>query len=150
MYKYEGCGLPNVFLENGYELVETPYGDGVTIRDLEGLHNAIGGTIACSSAPITGAEFRFLRLEIDLSQARLGKLMGKDEQTVARWEKGKTAKVDGGADRLLRLLYRESKMGEQLKKVVEVLQSIDVKAIPSGRIVATETDDNWETLAQAA
>ena len=37
MYHYQGCGLPNVFLQNGYELVETPYGQGVTIHDLDFL-----------------------------------------------------------------------------------------------------------------
>ena len=39
-----------------------------------------------------------------LSQNILGKLLDKSAQSVARWEKGQT-KMDGPADRLLRLLY---------------------------------------------
>ena len=64
MYHYTGCGLPNVYLKNGYEIVKTPYGKGVTIRDMDGLHLAIGATIVNSPEPLIGHEFRFLRTEL--------------------------------------------------------------------------------------
>ncbi|MGO4780652.1 helix-turn-helix domain-containing protein, partial [Lysobacter sp. 2RAB21] len=102
MYRYVGCGLPNVFLRNGYEMVKTPYGEGVTIHDLDGLHQALGSTIVGSPDPLSGAEFRFIRTELELSQKMLGQLLGCNEQAVARWEKGRS-KVDAPAERLLRL-----------------------------------------------
>ncbi len=34
-----------------------------------------------------GEELRFLRIELDLSQRRLGEYLGKSDQSVALWEK---------------------------------------------------------------
>ena len=53
-----------------------------------------------------------------LSQPALGKLMGIDGQSVARWEK--TSKVPRWADKLLRLLYTAQAEGsESNAKAVE-------------------------------
>ena len=41
-YHYSECGLDNIYLYNGFEFVETPRGRAVNIRDIEGLHRAIG------------------------------------------------------------------------------------------------------------
>ncbi|TRN63619.1 transcriptional regulator, partial [Pseudomonas syringae] len=38
MYKYKGSGLDGIFLKNGYTILETPYGEGVKIEDIDGLH----------------------------------------------------------------------------------------------------------------
>ena len=42
MYHYTDSGLDNIFLESGYEEIETTYGAGVEIEDIDGLHRAIG------------------------------------------------------------------------------------------------------------
>lgn len=106
MYQYTGCGLDNVRLKNGYTIVETDYGPGVTIDDLEGLHRAIAFAIAHNNQPLSPDEFKFLRSELDLSQKRLGDLWDVSDQTIANYEKGKTIpRVYGGA---LRWLYLES------------------------------------------
>ncbi|MBU0656550.1 MAG: hypothetical protein KJ914_15615 [Gammaproteobacteria bacterium] len=39
---YQSCGLANVWLCNGFENKQTPYGEAVSIADVEGLHKAIG------------------------------------------------------------------------------------------------------------
>ena len=41
-YHYTGCGLDNIYLANGFERKVTPYGEGVSIADADGLHEAIG------------------------------------------------------------------------------------------------------------
>jgi hypothetical protein len=51
MYHYIGCGLPHVYLENGFEIVKTPFGRGVTIHDLDGLHDALHRVVANSPEP---------------------------------------------------------------------------------------------------
>ncbi len=145
MHHYMGCGLPNVYLQGGFEVVSTPYGEGVSIQDIDGLHAAIGQVVVCNPAALTGAEFRFLRQELELSQAALGDLLGRDEQTVARWEKGKSKKVDPAADRLLRLLYRESKFGsKKLEPQLEFLRKLESRPHAPKSILASGNRRGWK------
>ena len=104
MYHYTECGLQNVWLENGYSKVKTKYGTGVTIHDVEGLHRVIGKAIA-HRPKMTGAEFRFLRKELGLSQTGIAGLVGTSEQTVSLWER--RGSIPKAADRLVRLIYLE-------------------------------------------
>ncbi|RBL66775.1 hypothetical protein C3E98_035715, partial [Pseudomonas sp. MWU13-2625] len=60
MYHYTDGGLKNVWLTNGYTLHKTPYGDGVSINDLDGLCTAICLALAKKAAPLTGVEFRYV------------------------------------------------------------------------------------------
>jgi putative transcriptional regulator len=150
MYHYLGAGLPNVYLQNGYELVDSPYGKGVVIHDLEGLHAVLGEIIVSSQGPLVGYEFRFLRTELELSQATLASLLGCDEQSVARWEKGKSKQVNAPAERLLRLLYQETRMGKKkLAPLLERLQKFDSTTSAPRKIVARERADNWTAKSEA-
>lgn len=97
---------------------------------------------------LSGADVRFLRHELDLSQKMLGTLLDKSGQAVARWEKGKS-KLDGSADRLLRLLYEnhatepghENRIRETLEKLAE-LDSSDL-----GKVHFEDTDQGWNRAA---
>lgn len=110
MYHYVESGLPNVWLSNGFVVKETAYGESVAITDVKGLHDLIGKSIAEKPAALTGAEFRFLRKELGLSQERLADIVGLTSQAVAIWEK--TDKIPTVNDRYLRGLYLEAKTGE--------------------------------------
>ena len=66
MYHYRESGLRNVWLANGYAEQETPYGPGLAIDDLAGLHHAIARGLVAKGGKLTGAELRFLRLEMGL------------------------------------------------------------------------------------
>jgi len=119
MYHYTESGLRNVWLVNGYTVRKTPYGKGIAIESLEGLHRAIARQIVRLPRPLTGAEFRFLRKELELSQASLADYLGCNVQALARWEKGKS-RLPKPAERLLRALYRESDEGNaQIRELVE-------------------------------
>jgi putative transcriptional regulator len=119
MYHYTESGLRNVWLVNGYSVRKTPYGEGVAIENLEGLHRAIARQIVRLPRPLTGAEFRFLRKELELSQASLADYLGCDVQALARWEKAKS-RIPKPAERLLRALFRESDEGNaQIRELVE-------------------------------
>lgn len=123
MYHFLTSGLDNVYLKNGYEIKETPSGRGVSIHDIDGLFRAIGHAILHKLEPLTGREFRFLRVEMDLSQKAIGVLMEKSDQAIAIWEKGEES-VPALADKAIRDLYAES-CGESpiaglLKKLSEV------------------------------
>ena len=129
MYHYTDGGLRNVWLANGYEIKKTPFGEGVAFHNLDGLARSICMALTRKASILTGAEFRYIRSAgMLLSQPALGKLMGIDGQSVARWEK--TSKVPRWADKLLRLLYTAQAEGsEPIAKAVErlVKQKIVVK-----------------------
>lgn len=145
-YHYTECGLDNVYLMNGFEVTETPYGPGVIFHDVDGLHLAIGLQLADQSAPLTGAEVRFLRHELDLSQKVLAGLLGVDEQTVARWEKNK-ATIPGPAQRLLAAFYREQANGDQgVAAALHRLSELDAE-IHRLMTLARSSEDEWVVLA---
>ncbi|ETD44357.1 transcriptional regulator [Pseudomonas aeruginosa VRFPA07] len=118
MYHYVECGLPNVWLRNGFVVKDTAYGEAVAIKDVKGLHDVIGKMVAEKPTPLSGAEFRFLRKELGLSQDRLAAIVGMTGQAVALWEKND--KVPLVHDRYLRGLYLEAKTGE-----ADLMASID-------------------------
>jgi putative transcriptional regulator len=144
-YHYIGCGLGNVWLKNGCTMREDAYGTSVEIEDLEGLHRTIGRELVNKVAPLTGAELRFLRIEMDLSQRRLGELLGREGQTVALWEKGE--QLQEGTDYLVRHIYRQF-VGEQSSYVEEVdrLRALDQREYEDGFAFEDGTD-GWRTSA---
>ena len=103
-YHYSECGLDDVYLTSGYQVQDTDYGRGVSVKDVDGLHQAIGLWLTNSKKALSGKEVRFLRKELVLTQAQLGDLLGASNQSVARWEKGET-EMPGAADLLLRVIY---------------------------------------------
>ena len=71
MYHYTDGGLRNIWLANGYECMETPYGMAIAIRDLPGLSRAICGVLTRKDSKLTNAESRYLRQAMLLSQPTL-------------------------------------------------------------------------------
>ncbi len=123
MYHYTESGLQNVWLGNGYKVHKTPYGKGVAIQDVQGLHELIGLTLA-HKPKLTGAELRFLRKELGLSQAALGSLVGTSEQNVSLWER--RGHMPRASDRLVRLIYLEKIDGNvKIMELIERLNSQD-------------------------
>lgn len=82
-YHYTKSGLNNVYLLNGFEFVNTPYGKAKSVEDVEGLHKLIGSHL-CKKPHLTGAEFRFLIKEMGLSQSGLGKTFEVTNQEMLR------------------------------------------------------------------
>lgn len=106
--RYTECGLPNVELVDGFTIEATPYGEAVRIHDVEALHRSIGRELAHKSGPLTGAEVKFLRRELDMTQKNLAKSLGVETRTVQRWEGGDKPSMEETADAVLRMLYLES------------------------------------------
>jgi len=61
MYHYTDGGLRNVWLENGYEVKKTPYGEGIAFHDLDGLTMTICLALTDKVGVLTGTEFRYVR-----------------------------------------------------------------------------------------
>ena len=86
-YHLKGVGLPNIYLLNGVKVEHDPdYGRLVTIDNVDGLHRAIGLHIVEKRDRMTGDELRFLRKQMNLSQAALAKRLRVTDQTVANYE----------------------------------------------------------------
>jgi DNA-binding transcriptional regulator YiaG len=143
MYHYTECGLQNVWLENGYKKHKTPYGAGVSIEDVVGLHQLIGRAIA-RGPRLTGAELRFLRKELELSQRTLAGLLGISEQNVSLWERH--GKIPKWGARLVKVLYMETLDGNvHVKKLIERLNEQDSQqATP---LHFKTRDGHWKTAA---
>lgn len=140
MHHFTDGGLRNVWLRNGYVEKETPYGKAVSYHDLDGLIRAICHAIAHKPGKLTGAEFRYLRSALLLSQKSLGKLLGCTEQSIAKWEK--QGRIPKAEDFLIRLLYIQKHNGdEKLAAAVETLNAID--RVSNTKIIVSATDHKW-------
>lgn len=144
-YHYTESGLTNVWLANGFTVRKTKYGEGVSIHDVDGLHRALAQALA-NKPHLTGAEVRFLRKAMGLSQRGLGGLLGVTDQAVALWErKGRLPRT---ADRLLRLIYIEHDKGNApIVSFIERLNDLDQK--DHERIIAEEAKGGWKTRLAA-
>jgi len=146
MLNYKECGLKNVWLQNGYKEKNTPYGKAISIQDVEGLHRAIGMLMVKHKPWLTGTDFRFLRKELDLSQAAIGAYFGDQAQTVAIWEK--TGRIPKLADRAIRAFYREvNEDNTSFKDIVERLNDMDRADHDKSRLIMRETPRGWEAKA---
>ena len=124
MYHYTDGGLRNIWLANGYERVETRYGEALTIQDLPGLTRAICKALTRKNSKLTGAEFRYLRQAMLMSQASLGQTLGRTDQAIAGWEKN--SKVPKFADQILRVAYAAHvDANEQVKNIIHAMNDAE-------------------------
>jgi DNA-binding transcriptional regulator YiaG len=157
MYHYTDGGLKNVWLVNGYEIRKTPYGEGISIEDLDGLSAAICLALAKKGLPLSGAEFRYVRSAgMKQSQAGLAKMLGDNERAVARWEK--SGKMPRWADKLVRLLYLTRTDGSvPIASSIERVNAIEratkqrilLRTAKSGWAAKVEQEDSRANVATA-
>jgi len=146
-YHYLGCGLDDVYLANGYEIHETAYGTGVRITNLDELHDEIGRYVVHNKKVLNAKEIRFLRHQMDVTQAELAHLMGYDSQSIARFEKGKT-RLLGPADRMLRILFEDHL--ENRVSTRELLEALDRRDDQSSAgVVFEDINGRWEFSSAA-
>lgn len=142
---YTWSGLEDIYLCSGYERVPADDGsDDIVIHELDGLHRAIGYYLVSEKKTLGGNEVRFLRRQMDLTQADLGDLLRVTDQSVARWEKGEIP-FKGPADLLLRAIY----LGHISEKVDVRELAKELRAIdsPSRKQYFAPTDHGWQPMA---
>ena len=147
LFRYQGCGLDNVYLRNGYRETESAIGEkGIFIDDVEGLHRAIAMVIIDSGASLDAKTFKFLRKELDFSQRQVAAFLGVEEQTVSLWERAR-APIPQSADIFLRSLAKEKCSGNpELQKMIDRLNTID----RDDRLkIELTKNDHWEELKAA-
>lgn len=138
MYRFTDGGLRNVWLANGYTVEKTPYGEVVSIQDVPGLVQAVCKALIRKKTKLTGVEFRYLRQAMLMSQASLGKALGRSDQSVAIWEK--RGQIPKFADSMIRVLYAAHSDGnEKVKNIIHALNDVD-RAI---HIIMKESEKGW-------
>ncbi len=151
LYQYTGCGLDYIYLTNGYDIKETPFGEGVTIRNLDGLHRAIATDLVDDRPNWTGAELRFIRKELGFTQLTLGAFVSRDAQTVALWEKDKQP-VPEEASNIIRGIYKSRLEGNvEFEKMIERINKLDRQINDADdRMTAYKTGaSGWHTAKAA-
>ncbi|MFZ6681920.1 hypothetical protein [Undibacterium sp. Tian12W] len=140
MYHYTDGGLRNVWLTNGYIEHKTKYGNGVSFQDSDGLTQAICKALSHKPGKLTGAEFRYIRSSMLLSQKSLGKTLGYSEQAVAKWEKN--GKIPKAVEFFIRSLYLAKHNGNaKVCSMIDVLNLID--RIANTKIIVSEARNKW-------
>lgn len=146
MYHYTESGLRNVWLRNGFTVHKTPYGNGVAIEDVAGLHKALALALMMKPGKLSGTEIRFLRKEMEMSQVSLAACLGANVQTLATWEKGK-AKISGPADKMLRIMIKgHFNNNVQVRRLIEALNNLDL-AKHEGKMIFHEEGSKWQMAA---
>lgn len=144
-FHYTACGLDDVYLLSGYEVEETPYGEGISIKNADGLHRAIGIFLVRNRKLLSGKEVRFLRHQLDLTQSELARLLGTSTQQVARYEK-EECDMPGPADRILRLLYSEhAQQNFHVRDLLTVLDQMDDRG--ATKMIFERNHGDWKKAA---
>lgn len=145
MYHYKESGLDNVTLVNGYYEEDTAYGRMVSFDNIEGLHKAIGKWLVKLPRPLNGAELRFLRHELDLSQKGMATMLGVAEITVRRWERNLDKPLPPTPDRYLRVAYSSwTDERESIRELVGMLAEMDqVDAKAREEVRFKESKHRW-------
>lgn len=149
---YTMCGLDDIYLMNGFTQRQTGNGAGISISNIDGLHQAIGLALVTDKKALTPKELRFLRKEMNLTQAELAQRLGLSDQQVARWEKGES-EISGPAEKLTRFLYVMELMPARkrqsilscLNRKLKGLSKADETRSPTFQF--KETADGWEKAA---
>ncbi|MFO1089829.1 MAG: helix-turn-helix domain-containing protein [Hyphomicrobiales bacterium] len=120
-FRYTGCGLDDVYLLNGYEVMVHDGEEYVAVRDIDDLHVAIGRHLVTTRKTLSAREVKFLRVTLNMTQEQLGKALRKDAQSIARWEKGQV-QIPSDAESLLRIVFfAETSNADELRALRELI-----------------------------
>ena len=148
-YHYTECGLDNIYLMNGYNIEDVDGDQYVSIDSVDELWKAIGINLVTSKKMLSPKEIRFLRGQMEKTQAEIAALLRVEDQTVARWEKGKI-KLSGAADIAFRGLFLASRIAqpegnEILSEWLETIRRLVERDSPlSDDILFVQHGRTWE------
>lgn len=150
-YHYEACGLDNIYLLNGYEVIEHEGEEHVSVKNMEELHQEIGRYLVCERKTLGGKDIRFLRSTMSMTQTQLARALGTTAQTLARWEK-QAVVIPDTAEKLLRVFYllmvapeeeRQAMLSEIKRMVLESLERLDEIDEVSPPVARFELKESW-------
>jgi DNA-binding transcriptional regulator YiaG len=144
-YRYDECGLDNVILKDMPVCTADDGEEVVTIRNVNLLHKILAAQVAAKPTGLVGKEIKFLRTEMEMTQAELGSMVGRDAQTVGRWERGETA-IEQAHEMILRAAAMEHTKQECMS-MAELAQ----KSVPSSGaqpyVIDASDPNNYQPIA---
>ena len=130
-YHYTESGLDNVFILADIPLEKYEDGEKYIIIPAVGLlHQFITQAVINATGILNGKEIRFLRTEMEKTQAELAEILHCDSQTIARWEKDEHA-ISPAHDLIIRQL-----VAEELD--IPLTHKDDIKALSQQRIATAK------------
>lgn len=105
-YHYKESGLDNVYLYNISIVHDVDNEQVFYIPHINQLHNVIAQAIINKKGLLKGNEIRFIRTHACLLQSQLAEKIGRDTQSIGRWERGEIS-IDRSMDMLIRLAVSE-------------------------------------------
>jgi len=124
-YRYDESGLDNVILKYLPLCTDDDGEEVVTIPNINLLHATLTVEVASKQTGLLPKEIRLLRTEIGMTQAQVAEMVGRDSQTVGRWERGETP-IDQAAEMVLRIEALKS-----LQADVDSMTALAKKTVPS-------------------
>ncbi len=147
-YHYTECGLNNVIIEGLNVFPDDEGDDVVEIPFINELHLAIASGIVMHDQGISGAELRFLRSEMGMTQAELAALVHKDKQTVGRWERAEW-EIDSTSETIIRRFAIE-KLDLDVTDGIDVLSQKSVATAHEQTISIIANDNSYSLAPKAA
>jgi len=128
---YTACGLDDVYLINGFTRETIDGEQYTTVEDMDNLWKAIARYLVTERKVLAAKEIKFLRGQMESTQAELASRLRVTDQTVARWEKGEVP-INGPADIAIRFLYlacprAQPEGGKILDKIGQLVEELITK-----------------------
>ncbi len=146
-YRYDECGLDNVILKDLTVLTDDDGEDVITIPNVGLLHHVLMMEIAAKESGMQPNELRFVRTEFGLTQAELAALVGRDVQTIGRWERGENP-IDKAAEIVVRAKVLET-TGHMLK-MEELARRTLASASQPPFVIDASDPDHYKPIPRAA
>lgn len=148
VHHYTESGLLNVYI-SGINVERDDDGDEViTIPSVNELHHVIATGIVNHPKGISGAELRFLRSEMGLTQAEMAALVHRDKQSIGRWERSEI-EIDSSAEALVRRLAIE-KLDLPVEAGIDELSRRSVPTAEEQQIKIQKVNDDVRPYALIA
>lgn len=110
------AGLENVFLLNGYERIEGPFGAAYRYRDSTKLDEAVCFALVLKPGRLNADEVTYLRLRADWRQDDLAQRLHVSTQAVSLWERNEV-RIPAATDLLFRARFVDEAPARRKPKI---------------------------------
>lgn len=142
MITYLHFAFTQLRLVNGYHELDTEDGLAREYEREDELEHCIRRLVLRRPTSLRGSDLRFLRRGLEITQASFGKMVDRDAQTVARWEKSSET-VPMYVDLTIRMRF--AARFDNALSIKEVLSFVDGSAPPlPSAIYLTLTEKGWD------
>lgn len=140
-HHYTECGLQNVYIKGICKMTDDDGDEVIVVPAINRLHQVIAEGIVSHAKGMNGAELRFLRSEMGLTQAELAVVVHRDKQSIGRWERSEL-EIDSVAEAVIRKLAIE-KLNLQVDLNMEQLSRASIPTAEVQPIRIEAIDDGY-------